>query len=521
VSVATGLQVVAPVSHGAVSQYIPASSLAVRREGMLLVLSVTTLALHCLAVPVAALVLLQRNALHLLNRHRPDSAVLSVLSAGFRTQLTPAQTSTLTKHILRRRQTHSPRGATTSASPGHTAASDFGILQTGALSPHVTRLAVALMVQQSRLARRRCCGLPALLPSHAFGLLRQMHTFICLAALWMSTATVARVVTMLLAHCAVWGLIAALRPHSHMTLQALDLQSTALVVVQLVSWWMWPHIRELQSLLVMLHALVFASLWGVMAFSAVQRVRTGCMTVRRRLAAQLPALNPNSQEMVEPMELVAACWSRGRASCCQKRGELRPEPHKAPAHGQMGGSLMQGLLSAIDVALTASESIIHSTSGHRQKGQIGLPLAEQVQAALAAVLARLHGGSSPPCCAFTVGGSCRSIVHCYASRVTATPSISALVAQFQAAQAQSKVNGAHMSPQGSEEEKAGVPPLYRTFKSRPALEARHRGTVNPTRHFGLAVGKAGRGAGGRESLTYAGSKSRVRRVAAGGRTKVN
>ncbi len=278
-SIGTALQVMAPPhreSDGA--SYVMSSSLgSTQTQSDLYTVAVVTLAANGMLFPLLAMVLLRMHALRLLDKSHHSSVTLSVLTAGYRLQFTPAQARTAAMRIL-----GGMRRA--SADAGRRAGIDSREEQ------QAQRAAVALSVRMSQRLQSRCCGLARCVPSHGFAVLRQLQNAAVLCCLWLITTVSVRVLAIGVVVGCVLALTHGLQPYTIPELNRLDMAVSCVVLLHLCIMWLARDSGTVAAIMACLHVLVLLSVTTTVLRGASRKVRTLGSAVRGRMSVWLPEL---------------------------------------------------------------------------------------------------------------------------------------------------------------------------------------------------------------------------------------
>jgi len=220
-------------------------------------------------VPLLLLGSLRGRASYVLDTGHHASVTVAILTTGYRLQLTRMEAEQLVRKQL------------LEAGPSKT--------ETATATDNDNSQVLRIAREVSKRMEARCCGLAKYIPSHGFGLVRQMQTVLVLCALWLTVAPGARAGVIISTLLASSLLTHTVQPYAIAELNKLDITACAAVVlhtgVALSGAW-----EQLQWLVWPIHAVVLLLLLLCVIRGASQKARTVFVALNRRLRQALPAL---------------------------------------------------------------------------------------------------------------------------------------------------------------------------------------------------------------------------------------
>ena len=273
ISTSAALQVLSPTWEHAGGAWLPAASLAARANDTLRGVAGCLLLMNTLLFPVMGTLVIQKHTEAVLDPGHHASATLSVLTAGYRIQLTQAEAERYAQRLAA-----------------------AGAVQGGVHLNAATRGLISAAARDvSRRMEARCCGLAKYIPSHGFALVRQLQVALVLGALWLLLDMRARLLLTGFTLCGSLLLSHALAPFSLPKLNTLDRNSTAAVLVQAVLMFAAGERGDVQLLLLCIHSIVLMLIGWAVLLGASQRARVAAAALSNFLRQHLPGLKESIQ----------------------------------------------------------------------------------------------------------------------------------------------------------------------------------------------------------------------------------
>ena len=336
----SSLQALAPGYEVDAATHIFAASLGASSQDGLLAFAYIAFSVHAIAFPLLAMWLLRAQAPHLVDKSHHASVTYAVMTAGYRLQLSPSQAEHAARKFVEEEAAHGK-----------------GIPAEKDAERMAGQVVVRLSVRMSRQMEQRCCGLAKWIPSHGFALLRMMQNMLVLCALWLTTASPARVAVIAVTVVAMLLLTYALQPYALQELNILDAQVCLTALVHLLILYSARDSTPAMATLLVLHCIMVLSLVWAIARGFFKKARGVGAALRARLAGVLPDLAPDCDVQGDAEELAAS--SIGVLDVLRaagvKAGLLAPRARPSPSGGRWTAALASSL-SMVRAELSSKHS---------------------------------------------------------------------------------------------------------------------------------------------------------------------